>query len=257
MLRKRIIPKILVKKSGKNYTAVLSRKFDRFITVGDPLSQFKIMDANKADEISVINLHRGGVSPVADFSFLLKKLVQASSTPISAGGGIKTQDDVDKFMGTGIEKITIPVYDNASNLMLFEYVSRKYGNQAVQATLDYTASDFSIMIRNSQAPVNFKGLVNLLMKYIKAGAGELVITNIDRDGSREGLDFSLLTLFSSEIGVPILISAGAHSADNFVEAFNKGADGVLSSTYMAKMDQSLLQLRSKIAVSDVNVRRAY
>lgn len=257
MLRKRIIPKILVKKMGKNYTAVLSRKFDRFITVGDPLSQFKIMDANKADEISVINLHRGGVSPVADFSFLLEKFVQASSTPISAGGGIKTQDDVDKFMRTGIEKITIPVYENASNLKLFEYVSRKYGKQAVQASLDYSVSDSSISIRNSQDPVNFDDLVNLLMKYIEAGAGELVITNIDRDGSREGLDFSLLNLILGNIGVPVLVSAGANSADNFVEAFAKGAEGVLSSTYMAKMDQSLLQLRSKIAVSDINVRRAH
>jgi cyclase len=91
--------------------------------------------------------------------------------------------------------------------------------------------------------------------YLKSGAGEIVITNMEKDGVRTGLDFSLLNLRSYGIGVPILLSGGAHSADNFVDAFRAGADGVISGTYMAKMDQSLLQLRSKIAISDINVRR--
>ena len=255
MLRKRLIPKILVKKTGETYTAVLSRNFDRFITVGDPLSQFKIMDSNKADEISIINLHRGGISPVSDFSSLLSRFVRASSTPISAGGGIKTLDDADAFMRTGIEKISIPIHKDASNLLLFDYVSNKYGKQAVQATLDYSESESLYIIRNSNSSINLSELTILLMKYLNAGAGEIVITNMERDGSRAGLDFSLLSLIDNSIGVPILLSGGVHSADNFVEAFTRGADGVLSGTYMAKMDQSLLQLRSKIAVSGINVRR--
>lgn len=254
MLRKRLIPKILVKKTGETYTAVLSRNFDRFITAGDPLSQFKIMDSNKADEISIINLHRGGTSPIPEFSTLLSRFVKTSSTPISAGGGIKTLADAEAFMRTGIEKISIPVHKEASNLFLFEYVSNKYGQQAVQATLDYTESKSLYRIRNSELFINLNEVISLLMKYLNAGAGEIVITNVERDGSRAGLDFSLLKLIDNGIGVPILLSGGVHSADNFVEAYNRGADGVLSGTYMAKMDQTLLQLRSKIAVSGINVR---
>lgn len=255
MLRKRIIPKILVRKSGDNYIAVLSRNFDRFITVGNALSQFRIMDSNKADEISIINLHRGGSSPVSEFSRTLSKFVEASSTPISAGGGIKSTLDADTFMKTGIEKISIPIYADASNLFLFEYVSKKYGKQAVQATLDYTFSEPIYTIRRSQTPLNFANLSALIRSYLNSGAGEIVITNMENDGARAGLDLSLLKLPSYGIDVPILLSGGAHSADNFVQAFQAGADGVVSGTYMAKMDQSLLQLRSKIAVSDINVRR--
>lgn len=255
MLRKRIIPKILIKKTEHAYSSVLSRNFDRFITVGDPLSQFKIMDSNKADEISIVNLHRGGTSPVAEFSLLLSKLVGASSTPISAGGGIKTLADADTFMKTGIEKISIPIQIEASNLFLFDYVSNKYGKQAVQATLDYSESESMYSIRKSNLLVNIDELTVLVMRYLNAGAGEIVATNIERDGSRTGLDFSLLNLLKKRISVPILISGGAHSAENFVDAFSNGADGVLSGTYMAKMDQSLLQLRSKIAISGINVRR--
>jgi cyclase len=255
MLRKRIIPKILVRKSGDNYIAVVSRNFDRFITVGNALSQFRIMDSNKADEISIINLHRGGSSPVSEFSRTLSKFVEASSTPISAGGGIKSTLDADTFMKTGIEKISIPIYADASNLFLFEYVSKKYGKQAVQATLDYTLSEPTYTIRRSQMPLNFANLSALIRSYLNSGAGEIVITNMENDGARTGLDLSLLKLPSYGIDVPILLSGGAHSADNFVQAFQAGADGVVSGTYMAKMDQSLLQLRSKIAVSDINVRR--
>ena len=254
MLRKRIIPKILVKKSGESYSAVVSRNFDRFITVGNPLSQFRIMDSNKADEISIINLHREGSSPVPDFSRLLSTLVEVSSTPISAGGGIKTKADADTFMNTGIEKISIPIYADRSNLFIFEHVSNKYGQQAVQATLDYSFSEELYTIRKSKSPKSIEEINSLVNVYISSGAGEIVATNMEKDGARTGLDFSLLGLANNGIGVPILLSGGAHSAENFVQAFAAGADGVISGTYMAKMDQNLLQLRSKIAVSGINVR---
>jgi len=254
MLRKRIIPKILVRKLGDNYSAVVSRNFDRFITVGDALSQFRIMDSNKADEISIINLHRGGSSPVSEFSRTLFRFVEVSSTPISAGGGVKSILDVETFMNTGIEKISIPIYADASNLFLFEYVSNKYGKQAVQATLDYSLSESLYTIRRSKSQLNLDELTALVRRYLNSGAGEIVITNMEKDGARAGLDFSLLNLPSYGIDVPILLSGGAHSADNFVDAFRAGADGVISGTYMAKMDQNLLQLRSKIAVSGINVR---
>lgn len=255
MLRKRIIPKILVRSSGGNYSAVVSRNFDRFITVGNALSQFRIMDSNKADEICIINLHRGGVSPVAEFSKMLTRFVEASSTPISAGGGIKSIFDADTFMKTGIEKISIPIYADASNLFLFEHVSNKYGKQAVQATLDYSFSELYYTIRRSKSQLTLTDLSVLIKSYLDSGAGEIVFSNMEKDGTRTGLDFSLLKLARFGIDVPILLSGGAHSADNFVEAFQAGADGVISGTYMAKMDQSLLQLRSKIAVSGINVRR--
>jgi cyclase len=254
MLRKRLIPKILVRKIGDNYVSVVSRNFDRFLTIGDPLSQFRIMDSNKADEISIINLHRDGLSPVLEFSTLIKRIVKVSSTPISAGGGVRFTSDIDILMRTGIEKISIPIRADASNLFLFEYASNRYGKQAVQATLDYMNNESLYAVRKSDSPMNIITLVQLINRYLEIGAGEIVFTNIEQDGSRKGLDLSLLSLVDRRIQVPILLSGGVHSAENFVEAFKRGADGVISGTYLAKMDQNLLQLRSKIAVSGINVR---
>ena len=255
MLRKRIIPKILVKYTGENHVAVISRQFERFVTVGDPLSQLRIMDSNKADEIAVINLHRGGASPIIEFTEMLTNLVKSSTTPMSAGGGIKSKHNVDQVMSTGVEKISIPIVADQSNLELFDYCSFKYGNQAVQATLDYKQDELGIRIRNSEKIFSLLDIGNLVTKYLSAGAGEIVLTDISRDGSRIGLDFELLKHLRSKVNQnPILVSGGVNSAEIFVEAFDLGADGVISGTYMAKMDHSLLQLRSKIAVSNVNVR---
>jgi cyclase len=254
MLRKRLIPRILLQKVGTKYSSVVSRNFERFITVGDPLSQFRIMDSNKSDEISVINIHRNGLSPTTGFCEELAKLVKASSTPISAGGGIRLTTDVDEFMKTGIEKISIPIQADSSNLALFNYASRKYGKQAVQATLDYFETAALYRVRKSSKLMTLANLELLVNSYLDTGAGEIVFTNVDRDGSRGGLDFALFALVNHGIDAPILLAGGAHSAENFVEAFNNGVDGVISGTYLAKMDQSLLQLRSKIAVSGVNVR---
>jgi cyclase len=121
--------------------------------------------------------------------------------------------------------------------------------------LDYSFSETLYTIRKSESSKNIDELSSLVEVYIGTGAGEIVVTNVERDGARAGLDFSLLDLVNRGIGVPILLSGGAHSAENFAQAFAEGADGVLSGTYMAKMDQNLLQLRSKIAVSGINVRR--
>lgn len=235
--------------------AVISKQFEKFVTVGDPLSQLRIMDSNKADEIAVINLHRGATGPIDAFAKTLTELVKNSTTPMSAGGGIKSKQNIDQIMSTGVEKITIPILSDLSNIELFEYCSFKYGNQAVQGTLDYDENEVGFQIRNSEKILSSGEVGNAVLKYLNAGAGEIVLTNISRDGSRSGLDFELLIFLRAIVDQnPILISGGVNSAENFVEAFNLGADGVISGTYMAKMDHSLLQLRSKIAVSNVNVR---
>jgi cyclase len=213
------------------------------------------MDSNKADEIAVINVHRGGIGPVGEFSQVLSKLVTASTTPMSAGGGVKSNLDIDQIMGTGVEKISIPVLADSSNIKLFTYCSFKYGNQAVQATLDYVPEGLGFKIRNAKNNYSLLEISNLALNYLDAGAGEIVLTNVTRDGSRAGLDFELLEYLRVIVNYnPILISGGVNSAENFVEAFRFGADGVISGTYIAKMDHSLLQLRSKIAVSGINVR---
>jgi len=255
MLRRRIIPKILVRNLGKVQVAAISKNFDTLFNIGNPLSQLKIMDSNKADEIAITYLNSKGKSADDEFFETLSLLVSNSTTPLSAGGGIKNRDDVRRFMDTGIEKITVPVKHDTSNINLVKLASENYGKQAIQVCLDYRVNRDEYFIQGSNSGHNLKEIGALIQDYESNGAGEFVITNIGRDGSRAGLDLEFLASVVPLVNVPLVIAGGACSAENFVEAFNIGADAVACGTYFAKMDHNLLQLRSKIAIGGVNVRR--
>jgi cyclase len=212
------------------------------------------MASNRADEISLINVDSHSPENFLDFSRLLQQIVADSMTPISAGGGIKSYEDATVLMGTGIEKITLPVRSNASNILIVEKIAKRHGSQAVQVSLDYINSINGFKLRYGNQEQNESNVYELLMKYIEAGAGEVAFCNIERDGSKIGLDLDLFKAISKEIPVPSILAGGANGIDNFVEAFRLGADGVVSGTYIAKMDHSLLQIRSKMAISGINVR---
>jgi cyclase len=254
MLRKRIIPRILIRKIGDRQAAVISKNFNTYFTIGDPLSQARIMDSNRADEISVINTDQHSSENHFQFSKLLNQIVKNSMTPISAGGGINSYEDASLIMGTGIEKITIPVRAAATNISIVEKIAKRYGSQAVQISLDYFSSNKFFSFKKSNQVFNDTEICAILKRYIEAGAGEVVFCNIEHDGSKNGLDLTLFNLLKGELSVPLLLGGGIKDIDNFVKAFRLGADGVISGTYIAKMDHSLIQIRSKIAVQGINVR---
>jgi cyclase len=254
VLRKRLIPRILVQRYKGNLVAVISRKFENFTVVGDPQSQFKILQANKADEVAVINLHRSGKIPIPEFLKLLKDIVRSSSTPITSGGGIKLPSDVDKFMNSGIEKMSIPILSDRFNLHTIKYASSEYGSQSIQVCLDYTKNGKFYFLRNSKNGLELKGLLNLIENYFMEGAGEIVLTDIDKDGSKLGLGVELIEPIKSYLNVPIIVAGGACSINDFASALGLGADGVMSGTYFAMKDHSLIQLRSTISSEGINVR---
>lgn len=254
MLRRRIIPRILVNQTKMGYVAVTSRKFDNFIIVGEPLSQFKIMESNKADEIAIINVTKNNYNNLNSFKTIISKVVRNSSTPISAGGGIKIIDDISLLMDAGIEKVTIPIKTDMDNIGLIKKASNRYGTQAIQVSLDYYSDNGSYLIRNFHESLTLNKLEEIVKAYCSAGAGELLLTNIDRDGSKMGLDFELFSKIHNLVSVPIIIAGGANSSENFSDAFMMGLDGVMTGTYFAKMDHNLLQLRSNMSVKGINVR---
>ena len=254
MLRRRIIPRILVREQASRLVAVVSKDFNRFFTVGNPLSQVKIMDSNKADEISIIYTDEPSQEKKDKFFDFLDLAVKSSMTPISAGGGIHTVDEMRRFMGAGIEKLVLPINPTLENLDLVEKVASRHGSQALQVSLDYRVAGDRFLLKTSERALNAEEINSMLSKYIEAGAGEISFCSIDRDGSKSGLDLTLLKLLIADISVPVILGGGAGEIEHFVEGLVAGADGVVSGTYLARMDHSLLQVRSKIAVQGVNVR---
>ena len=255
MIRKRLIPRILVKEVNDSHVAVISKHFGSFNTVGDPASQFGIMEANMADEISIINVGNHQSLSRRNFFDLLKAIVRASSTPIVAGGGIKTFLDVDNFMKIGIEKVAIPLRIDLANVEIVNYACKKFGKQSVQVCLDYKELDDAYLMNKSEKRLELNDLLRITSTYCTNGAGELVLTDMSRDGSKSGLNLNILKPFIEVFSIPIIVSGGAHNQNNFAEAFLMGADGVISGTYFAKKDHSLIQLRSSIVGSGISLRK--
>jgi cyclase len=212
------------------------------------------MEANMADEISIININRDGSSPKDEFLILLSRIVGSSTTPICAGGGIDTTRDVDEFMGTGIEKIVIPILPDLTNLKTVDYAMKKYGKQSIQVSLDFRFDNADYWIGKSNKTMSVRDIFSTIQRYLSNGAGEIVLCDITKDGSRSHLNLMLLSPIKQVFHVPILVSGGAYSLSSFSEAFLSGADGVISGTYFAKRDHSLLQLRSSLASHGVSVR---
>lgn len=255
MLRKRIIPRILVKEQAGRLIAVVSKEFKRFYSVGNPLSQVKIMDSNKADEISIIQIGESLDRDSSKFLDFLELAVKSSMTPISAGGGVRTHEKMRLFMKAGIEKIILPVNTNLKNLKIAEEMAFRHGSQALQVSLDYRLINSGYQLKSSSKNLNIDEIVALLSRYLEAGAGEISLCNIERDGSKSGLDLSLFKILDSVISVPVTLGGGAGKIEDFVEGYVSGADGIISGTYLARLDHSLLQVRSKIAIQDINVRQ--
>lgn len=255
MIRKRLIPRILIQELNNNFVAILSKNFKLASIAGDPISQFKIMEANMADEISIINKQDEHANLNSNFLQLLKDIVRASTTPICAGGGIKSTKDVHDFMKIGIEKVVIPVSEKFDNLEIIKFACNKFGRQSVQVSLDYIEVNNQYFIYKSHTELGITDLINIASKYIYAGAGEVVLTNVLRDGSKAGLDLKLIKRFKESLSVPIIASGGANSQSNFAEALLLGADGVISGTYFAKKDHSIMQLRSSIVATGLSVRK--
>jgi len=243
-----------VREQSTRLVAVVSKDFNRFFTVGNPLSQVRIMDSNKADEISIVYADKPSREKKEKFFDFLDLAVKSAMTPISAGGGIHTDEEMHRVMGAGVEKLILPIQPKLENLHLVNKVANRHGSQAVQVSLDYRVNTGRYLLKSSPNTLNAEEINSIILKYIQAGAGEVSMCNIDRDGSKEGLDVSLLKLLSADISVPVILGGGAGEIEDFVEGFKAGADGIISGTYLARMDHSLLQVRSKIAVQGVNVR---
>ncbi len=259
MLKKRLIPQVLVDTSEINRDFLksktyISKNFSKFFVTGNALSQVKIFDANKADEIVLINInHTDGVSSRKFIDLIL--IISASvTTPLTVGGGIKTIVHAKTLIESGIEKIVIGYREGIDFKKFCDDFSGKYGSQSLQLAVDYQNISDKFLIKGTSNAISFKILLNNIFELLRFGVGEVSLTNIDKDGTREGLDLSLLRLLVENIDIPIILGGGANSPENFIEGFNTGADGIKSGTYFAKMDQSILQLRSRIANKGVEIR---
>ena len=256
MLKKRIIPKLLVKTltiGGRDKEIlVVTKGFKDIIPVGDPVSQAKIYESQLADELILVNLSKENHKL---FIETLDTMAKNLATPLAVGGHVSNLVEAENLFNNGADKIILntgAIY----NPNIIDELANKYGSQSVCLAVDIEHMNDHIYIRGKSQKLQMKDLYEWVKEIQDRGCGEIMISDIRRDGMGNGLNIILLKSIRDICKVPLIISGGCGTAQHFVDGFNNGADAVAAGTFFCKRDQNPLQCRSHVVNAKIAVRHA-
>ena len=211
MLRPRIIPVLLYHDDG----LVKTVKFKDPKYVGDPLNAVKIFNEKKADELIFLDIDATVKNTPPNFK-LIERIANQARMPICYGGGIKTAEQAKRIFSLGVEKIALSS-EALLNPPIITKIASKVGNQSVVIVLDIKKTllrKYELYIHNgtTKSKVDLKEYVKSLSEL---GAGEIVVNNIDRDGSLKGYDVDLVSYISGLTNLPITTVGGVGKIEHF------------------------------------------
>lgn len=219
MLRPRIIPCLLIHQGG----LVKTRKFKEPKYVGDPINAVKIFNEKEADELMVLDIDATANQTEPNYG-LIAKLAAECRMPLSYGGGITTPDQAARIIGLGVEKVAVSAAALARPSLLTE-MATAVGRQSVVAVLDvkkrtgFFSKGYDVCTHNGRQEQKID-LIALVHQLQSAGAGEIVINSVDRDGEMQGYDIELARQVHGVAKVPLTILGGAGSLAHMGELFS-------------------------------------
>lgn len=249
MLKKRIIPKLQMSLRqsyrGPRPVLVVTRNFESKRAIGDPLSQAKIYEAQLADELIFVDLERTEES----WSVMLSTLSSMSSslaTPLAVGGGITRLEQVQELLDKGADKIIL----NSAAVerpQLITDVANKYGSQCIIVSIDARrkGSAYTVLTECGSKDTGYDP-IEWGKRCAEFGAGEIMITSIEHDGTSMGLDLRLIENACRKISVPIIGSGGCGLSEHFVKGFDTGASAIGAGSFFSQKDQNPMQCRSHV-----------
>lgn len=216
MLRPRIIPCLLVHKGG----LVKTQQFRDPKYVGDPINAVRIFNEKEADELMVFDIDATVNKVAPDFN-LIAKLAAECRMPLCYGGGVTTAEQAARIVDMGVEKVAVSAAAISNPLLLTE-MAAAVGRQSVVAVLDVRkrtglfSKGYELCTHNGKTSHKLDPIE--LAKHLQnAGAGEIVINSIDRDGLMQGYDLELATMFKQALKVPVTFLGGAGAVDHMGE----------------------------------------
>jgi imidazole glycerol-phosphate synthase subunit HisF len=261
MLKKRIIPKLLIKNKvyGKIVRPILvvTRNYEQVFEVGDPVSQAKIFEANLADELIVLNIDGRPIAEDLSLLNIIEKLASETFMPLAVGGGVASLEDFELVLEKGADKVSI----NSSAVLDPDLITRaahRFGVQCVVVSIDFrydSAQEKNMVFTHGGSSNSHLDVVSWAKRAVNAGAGEILLTDANRDGSGEGLNLAAGHAVADAVDVPVILSGGCGSAQHFVEGFHDGsAEGVAAGTFFCFRDQNPMQARAHVLNAGIPIR---
>lgn len=227
MLRNRVIPIILI--DGNRCFKTYKFKSKKYI--GDPINIIKIFNEKEVDEIIVLDINSSKYNQEPNYK-LIEEMASECFMPMSYGGGIKNIYQAKRLFSLGIEKLSL---QNAylQNMNFISELSNEFGSQSIICSIDIKKNFFGKYRMYDSC--NQKIKIVQIKKYIKqienAGAGELLLNAVDRDGTLRGQDLTLIREISSFISIPLISAGGISSLSDIKNSINYGADAVAAGAF--------------------------
>ncbi len=249
MGRIRVIPTLLL--DGK--ALVKTSKFSHPIYIGDPINAVRIFNEKEVDELILCDITATIQKRPPDFD-LIESIVSESFMPICYGGGINKIEHAEILFRLGVDKIAINSAAVEDIYFLQELASR-YGNQSIVVSIDYKKTVWGAQKVFIHSGKKNTGLdpIELAQKLELAGAGEIYLTSVDREGSMQGYDLEMLKLMSDATGIPIIANGGAGQLIHFREAIDAGASAVTAGSmfvFHGKLKGILINYPDKIQLDN-------
>jgi len=234
---------------------VTTIQFDRVIEIGDPVSQAKIYEAQAADELIFLDLNASPENRDILIE-ILERSAEEIFMPITVGGGVRSTDDFRSLLSSGADKISINTAAVDTPDLINE-ASDIFGAQCVVLSIDYRMSRdgaHRVWTENGKRETPLDP-VRWAVEAEERGAGEILLTSIDRDGTRSGLDLEVTGQIVEAVSIPVITSGGCGLASHFVEGLTAGkAAAVSAGTYFCFKDENPMQTRSQIKNAGIPIR---
>ncbi len=251
MLKLRIIPCLDVK-DGRVVKGV---QFEDLRDAGDPVEQARIYDRAGADELCFLDItashERRGI--LLD---VVRRTAEHCFMPLTVGGGVREVEDIRALLLAGADKVSINTAA-VRNPAFVEEAARRFGSQCIVVAIDarrVSGNRWEIFTHGGRQPTGLDA-VEFARTVVERGAGEILLTSMDRDGTRSGFDLALTRSVSDAVSVPVIASGGVGTLDHLVEGAREGrANAVLAASIFHFGEHSLAEAKTHLAAAGLPVR---
>ena len=253
MLKTRLIPSLLLSEGR----CVKGVRFGQYRDVGHPVTAAKVYEAQGADELLFLDIQAASEQRTTLLD-IVRQTAEQCFMPLTVGGGVKSVDDIRTLLRTGADKVTLNTAALA-NPDLITAGAAEFGNQCIVVSIDHASDSQGVQRVSSNRGANVTDIdvVDWAKRVADLGAGEILLTSVEREGTREGYDVDTVRRVADAVMIPVVAAGGAGTLQDLVDVVVDGhASAVAAASIFHFTDQSPIKAHSYMRQAGLDVRMA-
>lgn len=248
MLKHRVIPCVLL----KDWQLVKSIHFESFRTIGHPTSTARIYNSRNIDELIVLDINASLEEDKINTE-IISDIANECFMPLTIGGGINTINDIHKVLNAGADKISINT-KALEDVGFIKKASDIFGSQCIVCSIDVKKIHNEYKVYNKTKGILDFDPLELALTYESHGAGEILLTSVDKDGSSMGYDLELIKIFKNKLSIPVILNGGMGKPEDAVDAIKNGADAIAAAYIFHFSRFTPNDIKNELKNNSINVR---